>query len=137
MNFLCRFVGTTKLFCMRLLILLLAGALLSVTSCSKNSDNNTTPSIPTSTFYTLYGSAVNDVITINTTAKSILYQGQAYSFTVPINGQNVNSETIAIYNQAALVATAQLNYPIGSSAASLHVEGNSPTLFGSSYYFGR
>lgn len=117
----------------RIRIALLAGALLAIASCNKNNDMTAAPGDSTSAF-TLYGYTENDVVTMDTFSRRILYQGQILPYT--ISGRTVSSVSMTISGSAAMgqTITTVFGWNTSGGAATLRVLGNQPTVFGSAEY---
>jgi hypothetical protein len=117
----------------RIRIALLAGALLAIASCSKNNDTTSTPN-STVTAFTLYGYTENDVVTVDTFSRRILYQGQILPYT--ISARTGSSVSVSVSNSATFgwVANAVFACPSSGGVATLQIQGNQPTVFGSTEY---
>lgn len=102
-------------------IILLAGVLLAISSCSKNDGANSTTVTPSGSTR-LYGSGLTDYI--DQSASKLMYQGQTYSYKL------INDSTMNIYQGIGMVGTAKV--VISGSTEEVFIPAPSP--FGSTVY---
>lgn len=117
---------------MKIKTLLCVASMLAFASCSKNSDSAKSPS--TRTTFTFYGSSQTDVVTLDTMAKNMRYQGQTLTYSKIDPDTSGKTAPIHVQRNFGYVASAELSFPKDGASPTLKIADNIAGVFVGSIY---